>query len=267
MFLLGDLPLPKSGISTNPDGHTDTAGAYACTAYYAAPDVEWTDVDSNALRAPTKAAQVNVPGDGRFDQQSIPEGSIQAHVGYLNLGRLNARAFGSPLIGADWLVEVYGSYLQRNLDYRLGHWAPATLVGQGASTGNGAGWVAELGAAKGSYNNWGRDLTKAEAGAPYGVAVDFKTMDSKWTSRGASLFSVINLTYGSYQIDWPAAALSGPLFAGSLATGSMGPSWNLSGAFEGKTLGELWSQTVDTGRPGGMIPCLYGDPTIQLPTQ
>ena len=39
--------------------------------------------------------------------------------------------------------------------------------------------------------------------------------------------------------------------------------WDLNGIFNGKTLGQLWYQTVNRGLPNTYC-VLYGDPTLRL---
>ncbi len=249
---IGDLPMPYSGINSNPDGHTDTAGAYAAPVYYVAESTEWTDVGDNSSR-PAKRERINIPGDGKFDQQSVA--SVDASIGWLNLSRLNARTFGSTLTGADWIIHCYTRYFERNLAYRRGEWKPKTYTGQGAAQGNGAGWFAAL---DDGQTFWGRDASKAIAGAPYAVTLDFKSLDSSIT-RLPSPFTVLDLTYGSYQIDYLTARTTTPLYAAALAVGSMGPQWEVK---QDATLGELWKATITKSR--STIPVLYGDCTLKL---
>lgn len=249
---IGDLPMPYSGINSNPDGHTDTAGSYASPVYYVAESTEWTDVGDNSAR-PAKRERINCPGDGRFDQQSV--NGVDAAVGWLNLSRLNARTFGSTLTGIDWIIHCYTRYFERNLAYRRGEWKPKTYTGQGASTGNGAGWFAAL---DNGQTFWGRDPLKAIAGAPYAVTLDFKSLDSSITKL-PSPFTVLDLTYGSYQIDYLTARTTNPLYAAALAVGSMGPQWEVKAD---ATLGELWKATIAKSR--STIPVLYGDCTLKI---
>jgi len=252
---IGDLPMPYSGISQNPDGHTDTAGSYAAPIYYVAESTQWTDVGDNSAR-PAKRERINCPNDGRFDQQSVT--SVDASIGWLNLSRFNARTFGSTLTGVDWIIHCYTKYFQRNLAFRAGKWAPKTATGQGAAQGNGAGWFSALDA---DQTFWGRDPIRAAAGAPYGIICDFKSLDSSIVSL-PSPFTVLDLTYGSYQIDYLTARTMNPLYAAALAVGSMGLQWNLSRA-SSATFGELWRDTVIRTR--STIPVLYGDCTLSLP--
>ena len=267
---IGDLPMPTTGISTNPDGHTDTAGDYACTAYYGCPDGRWTDERSNAGR-PAKSGQVNLPGDGAFDQQQAPGpdsevGQLCARIGWLNLSRFNSRQWLRPdLVGIDWIIHCYRRYFERNWAYRLGHWKVRTLTGHG-SVDRPIGFFQELGQKLGSYHYWGRDPARAEDQAPYAVTMDYKSMDNRWTQRPPSPFSVIDLTWGSYQIDDGTKRTVEPLYNAVLAVGSMGRGWDLTKVFAPNVrLGDLWFDTLTRGQ-SGLTPVLYGDCTLTLPS-
>lgn len=260
--VIGDIPMPYSGISTNPDGHTDTAGSYACPLYYVTPDGHWTDTRTNQPR-PTRKNQMNIELDGKFNQQSTIEiGPIYASIGWLNLSRFNAKSVGSALTGIDWILHCYKTYFARNFAYRRGEWAPRTSLGQGSSTGREGDSFANYATDSSSYAFWGRDVNMATARAPYAITSDFKSLDA-WQSRLGDPFAVLNLSYGSYQIDYLSPNLQTPLLTHSLASGSMGPNWNLRRAFQpGVTLGDLWRDTIVSSR--SLIPSLYGDCTLSL---
>ena len=78
IFFVSQCPLPYSGQALNPDGHPGTTGAYACTAYYATPSEEWTDVRDNSGMLPS-AKQKNLPGDEASKVQNAA--SWQGHEG------------------------------------------------------------------------------------------------------------------------------------------------------------------------------------------
>jgi hypothetical protein len=112
VLLIGDVPIPYSG-NTNWDGHPEHAGAWPSDAYYADVDGNWTDVSVNNT-TPARAANVNVPGDGKFDQSFIPS-ACELQVGRIDFRRINAPAFGAPD-----KVALLKRYLLKNHRWRNG---------------------------------------------------------------------------------------------------------------------------------------------------
>ncbi|MCE9608480.1 MAG: hypothetical protein K8U03_26650 [Planctomycetia bacterium] len=115
VFLFGRLPVPYSG-SISPDGHqVDHLGAWPADVYYGDMDDElWTDIDDkpriNEL-VPRIEKHVNVPGDGKFDQSTIPgDGRVELAVGRVDLSDM-------PAFGATE-TELLRRYLDKNHRYR-----------------------------------------------------------------------------------------------------------------------------------------------------
>lgn len=78
VFILGHVKVPYSG-DIAPDGHTDHVGAWPCDSYYGELDGTWTDVIVDDVSA-GRAANKNIPGDGKFDQSSLPS-DVDLEVG------------------------------------------------------------------------------------------------------------------------------------------------------------------------------------------
>ncbi len=112
VLLLGSVPIPYSG-DANWDGHTEHAGAWPSDAYYADVNGVWTDVSINDV-TPSRAANVNIPGDGKFDQSFIPS-AVELQVGRVDFRRINAPAFGAA--DANGLMK---RYLDKNHKWRIG---------------------------------------------------------------------------------------------------------------------------------------------------
>ncbi len=81
------VPVPYSG-QFNPDGHDEHKGAWAADLYYAIMDGQWTDATVRTDEKINKWNQ-NVPGDGRFDQSTMPGRAVLA-MGRVDLSRLPA---------------------------------------------------------------------------------------------------------------------------------------------------------------------------------
>ena len=284
IFFIGKVPMPRSGMNTLPDGHWDTKGAYATTAYYAMPYSGWTDVLDNSAVA-VKPELINRPGDGKFDQDTAPGnrnslgqelgGEALACVGFLDLSFGNAKTFGSTLSADDFLIERYQKYFARLHGYRTGAWAPRTKVAHMAYNNQPWTGIADWASSKVGANNYRFfGSVTANTTQPYsvdqcssfGVLIDFKLIPSTgttWTKR-TNDWAVLDLYFGSYQIDFGSPRLVNPLLTGALATGSYTwDRWNLDGVFSGETLGEAWRKTVSNS-VGNVYRVLYGDPTITL---
>ncbi|MEK6795545.1 MAG: hypothetical protein AABZ39_12250 [Spirochaetota bacterium] len=288
VFLIGKLPMPYTGLDI-PTSHEDR-GAYASTLFYAAPDGQWTDIGDNSFRTHRTAALKNVPGDGKFDQMIGPgssspdsrhvRGALKACVGWLDFDHIGTPAqWGATNSKPAWIAQCYVDYFARNRAYRAGQWRPKTLIGHGNYLAkyweNVRQWALSITA----VSNYGefQNIAAAEARAPFGFDFDHKAISDKtstWAARPKTPWSVFELFYGSYQFDYGSTRLMKPLNAGALATGcsvstSVGfgptsPSWDLTGILAGKTLGELWYQTLNRPVYYNTIFVLYGDPTLVI---
>ncbi|MBK6995393.1 MAG: T9SS type A sorting domain-containing protein [Lewinellaceae bacterium] len=118
VLLFGDIPVPYSGSNsladtTIWDGHPDHNGAWPSDAYYADVNGVWTDNTANITNS-GRAANNNIPGDGKFDQSRIPS-QVELQVGRVDFTRLDAAAFGA----ADH-IGLLKRYLDKNHRWRNG---------------------------------------------------------------------------------------------------------------------------------------------------
>ncbi|MEO1625796.1 MAG: hypothetical protein AAFV25_11615 [Bacteroidota bacterium] len=109
VYLIGHVPVPYSG-DIYPDTHTEHRGAWAADTYYGEMDGNWTDTIANRATAQF-AYNHNVPGDGRFDQDSIPS-AMELAVGRVDF--FNMPAF------AQSEVELLRAYLRKSHLYKVG---------------------------------------------------------------------------------------------------------------------------------------------------
>lgn len=109
-FIMGDVPVPFSGSNIGPDGHSETRGAWMSDSYYADLDGTWTDVSANTTSA-TFSRHHNIPGDGKFDHNTIPS-EVE-----LEFGRIH---FENLPVFTETREELYTRYLQKNIRYRKG---------------------------------------------------------------------------------------------------------------------------------------------------
>jgi hypothetical protein len=116
LFLVGRIPIPYSG-NTAWDAHTDHVGAWPADNYYADVDGIWTDATVNNVTA-SRAANRNIPGDGKFDQDIVPT-AVELQVGRLDFRRLVAADFGSSEL------NLLKRYFVKNHRFRTKQYLPS----------------------------------------------------------------------------------------------------------------------------------------------
>jgi hypothetical protein len=109
VFIVGHVPVPYSGLNLSPGSHTDNKGAHATDLYYADLDGTFTDAGSETS-APATFTQ-NVPGDGKFDNDTIPS-APEVRIGRVDLGHSNFSAFSNTE------VQRLRQYLDRDHQWR-----------------------------------------------------------------------------------------------------------------------------------------------------
>ncbi|MDA3843381.1 MAG: hypothetical protein PF588_03310 [Candidatus Kapabacteria bacterium] len=107
VVLFGRIAVPYSGESA-PDGHPDHVGAWPADVYYGVMNAEWTDetVSSDTSKS---ARNHNFPGDGKFDQTSIP-GDVSVRVGRIDFYDLPAYEISE--------TELLRNYLEKDHNFR-----------------------------------------------------------------------------------------------------------------------------------------------------
>lgn len=116
VFLFGHIPVPYSG-DIAPDEHVPNhQGAWPADVYYGDLFGNWTDStvrDTNA----DYSRNWNVPGDGKFDQSSIP-GSVELMVGRVDMYNLPGLTSwnGSPTLPSE--QSLLANYLAKDHNYR-----------------------------------------------------------------------------------------------------------------------------------------------------
>lgn len=113
VYIIGHVPVPYTG-NINPDGHGEHQGAWPCDGYYGEMNGTWTDnsVNNNASQ---RAANRNVPGDGKFDQSTFPS-PVELQVGRVDM-------YDMPAFGESE-TQLLRAYLQKAHNYKMKLWAP-----------------------------------------------------------------------------------------------------------------------------------------------
>ena len=108
VMILGHVAVPYSG-DLNPDGHPDHLGAWPADIYYADMTGTWTDDSVNDVSA-GYAANINIPGDGKWDQTIIP------NLTQLQVARVDF--YDMPGFAASE-VQLMRSYLNKDHMYKM----------------------------------------------------------------------------------------------------------------------------------------------------
>lgn len=113
LFILGHIPMPRSGIGDlpAPDGHTSNKGARGCDAYYADINGVWTDDSTydGVTDGVHYSVQTNYPNDYRWDQSQIPS-DVE-----MMFGRVD---FEDIILSPYTEMELYERYLDKLSSYK-----------------------------------------------------------------------------------------------------------------------------------------------------
>jgi hypothetical protein len=288
VLIFGHIAVAYSG-DMRPDGHDNHIGAWASDSYYGDMDGTWTDSSVNNTSA-EKPWNWNVPGDGKFDQSTIPS-DLELEVGRVDLANMTCFSNKNPSRSE---LDLLRQYLNKDHNFRHGllnierravisdNWG--NPYGEAFGT---AGW--RLGAAF-----FGAQNIEAIAGNTFISNLSSRSALFAWAGGGGSFYSeafvagsddyalndvkaVFQLHLGSYFGDWDneSAYLRAPLggTTATLATAWSGrPEWFLHHMALGETIGYgarktqnnsgIYSPTY-TGTRGVHV-TLLGDPTLRL---
>lgn len=284
VLLLGTVPIPYSG-DANWDGHAEHAGAWPADTYYADVNGTWTDATVNNT-SPARAANDNIPGDGKFDQSYLPS-PAELQVGRVDFRRLDAVAFGA----ADH-IGLMKRYLDKNHNWRVGNY----IVENKALIDDNFGYFGGEAFASNGFRNayplvGDANIVSADFfndTNPQSYLLGYGTGGGSYQSAGGvgssanfatdSVNIVFSNLFGSYHGDWdfetnpfmPAALAS----RGGILTCSWAgrPHWFNQALASGETIGYCTLETMNAqynagyinsvGRSGAHV-ALLGDPTLR----
>jgi len=115
-LLIGRVPVAYSGsmlaatIDLPPDAHPDHGGAWPTDLYYAEMNANWTDVNTMTTNV-TRAANKNVPGDGKFDPHFLPD-DIDIQIGRVDFRDLPSQPQGD--------IKMVENYLRKLHNFKSG---------------------------------------------------------------------------------------------------------------------------------------------------
>jgi hypothetical protein len=282
LLLFGHVPVPYSGF-LNPDGHPDHYGAWPADMYYGEFDGDWTDemdesasVDTNTIRK----ANLNMAGDGKFDQTSLPD-NVNLEVGRVDLADMPAFAKSEK--------ELLKQYLDKDHNYRVGL---LTAPKRGLIDDNFGYFNGEAFASSGWRNlapmvgidsvheiDWFTTLSTEPYLWAYGCGGGWDQgaggigATSDFASKGSK--AIFTMLFGSYFGDWNTSDnfLRAPLATeyGLSCAWSGRPYWNFFPMGLGEPTGYCAKITqnnigeyVFNYAAGGVHVALMGDPTLRL---
>ncbi|MBK9191864.1 MAG: hypothetical protein IPM77_10295, partial [Crocinitomicaceae bacterium] len=267
LILVGNVPVPHSG-DLNPDGHPDHQGAWPTDLYYAELTGNWTDVSVNNSTS-ANALNHNIPGDGKLDQDYIPN-DVELQVGRIDLSDMPAFSMSEE--------ELLIQYFTKDHNYKTGN----IVVGEQALIDDNFTTYDE-GFSQSGYNNFaalvGRDNTYLN---DYFTQLSYSTSTTgtylfsygcgggTYTSAGGignttnfnndSLSSVFTMLFGSYFGDWDYtnAFLRAPLAQGNTLTNCWAgrPNWYLIHMGMGENIG--YSARLTQNNNTTYVPSIYG---------
>lgn len=280
LFLFGHIPVPYSGDFA-PDGHPEHFGAWPADVYYGDMNGTWTDSSVNDTAA-TDPRNWNVPGDGKFDQSTLPS-DVELQVGRVDLGSLPAFARTE--------TELLRQYLNKDHNYRFKVWQaqPRGVVNDHFGPFNGEAFAANgyrnfapfFGAANVTYiPDWTDSLASQSCLWGYGCgpggyasAYGVTTSSILATNDPQVVFTML---FGSYLGDWDStdnlmrSALATPTYTLTCAWAGR-PRWQFHHMALGETIGlstrlsQNNSTTYGGGqRTRGVHAALMGDPTLRM---
>lgn len=279
LYLLGHIPVPYSGNSAH-DGHANHQGAWAADVYYGELNGNWSDSFVNN-ETPSRAENKNIPGDGKYDQTSIPT-NMEIEVGRVDFHNL-------PAFQEDE-IELTRQYLNKNHDFKLGNkeYPRRALIennfGSFAEGFGQSGWrnfTTMFGGDSVSIKNYEVELetnkylfSYACGGGSYTSCSGVGTTQNLWVAK--DIQTIFTLNFGSYFGDWDSQNnfLRSALASGDVLTNAWAgrPVWQLYDMSLGKHIGYCAKLTQDAtgnffnqgfGAKSAHI-ALMGDPTLRL---
>jgi hypothetical protein len=116
VFLFGHVPVPYSG-NIAPDGHAPAhQGAWPCDGFYGDMDGAWSDNSVN-VTGQYDPRNTNVPGDGKYDQNSFPA-PLKLMVGRVDLANMPGVLWNGGLSTFPSELELLRNYLNKDHNFR-----------------------------------------------------------------------------------------------------------------------------------------------------
>ncbi|MEB2340915.1 MAG: fibronectin type III domain-containing protein, partial [Flavobacteriia bacterium] len=279
VFLVGHVPVPYSG-NLAADGHYEHQGAWSADCFYGDVDGTWTD-NSVYITSAIDPRNRNVPGDGKYDQSTVPS-AVELAVGRVDFANLPAFPQNE--------VTLMGNYLTKLHNWKIkALTAPARgLIDDnfqgygGAFASNGyRGFSPLVGASNvtdldffGTLMNQSYLWSYGCGGGWWDNANGIGTTNDFATKSVKSIFNVL---FGSYfgDFDCPNNFMRASLASGNVLSCFWAgwPNWYFHHMAMGETIGYAARLTQNNGNghyepgnasAGGVHVALMGDPTLRM---
>lgn len=109
VLIIGHAAVPYAG-NFSPDGHTNHIGCWPADGYYGSLGGNWTDTITSYSVSTTRPANINLPLDGKFDQNDLPR--VQLAVGRVDFSNL-------PVFSSTE-EDLTAAYIDKNHQFRHG---------------------------------------------------------------------------------------------------------------------------------------------------
>ncbi len=277
LCLLGHIPVPYSG-DLNPDGHPDHLGAWPADVYYGVTNGTWTDATVNSTTA-SRPQNVNIPGDGKFDQTTIP-GTVDLQTGRIDFSNLPAFALTE--------TQLMRNYLNRDHDYRKKIVDPVKrcLVDDNFGTFGGEafasnGWriasilTPDSVSAQDYFTTLGSNSYQWSYGCGGGSYTSCGGVGYTSDFAADTVHTIFTMLFGSYFGDWDSQDnfLRAPLASGALTCAWAGrPYWHFHQMSLGETVGFCAQESqnnyftglyISNFGAGYVHQALMGDPSLR----
>lgn len=281
IFIFGHVPVPYSG-NINPDGHPDHLGAWPADCFYGDADGVWTDITVNSTTVSPARTQ-NIPGDGKYDQSSIP-GDVELQVGRVDFSNMPAFAQSEQQLLKNYLdkdhnyrKKIFTAIKQGVIDDNFGYFSGEAFAASGYKN---------LSVLVGNSNIQAADYITSMSATSYlwsygcggGSYTSASGIGSTTSFTNTNLQGVFSMLFGSYFGDWDSQNnfLRAPLAQGNILTNvwSGRPHYQFHHMAMGENIG--YGILMTQNNPGGLYfasptgitgkwvhNALMGDPTLR----
>ncbi|HEX2617663.1 MAG TPA: fibronectin type III domain-containing protein, partial [Flavobacteriales bacterium] len=280
LFNVGHIPVPYAG-NLAPDGHGEHFGAWSADVFYGDVNGTWTDNSVNSTGA-SNARNYNIPGDGKYDQSTIPT-AVELAVGRVDM-------YDLPSFNTTTETELLRNYLNKLHSWKVkGFTADSKGLVDDNFTGmadafaqNGyRGFAPLVGYTNVAQEDYFTTMQSQSRLWSYGCGGGWwdnaNGIGTTAQFASSNLRSVFTILFGSYFGDWDC---SNNFMRASLASGTTltcfwagYPNWVLHHMGMGETIGfaEVLTQNngnnhydPNNGYAGRVHIGLLGDPTLRM---
>ncbi len=264
LFIFGDIAVPYSG-STAYDGHADHGPAWPTDVFYTDMDESWTDHLVNIPFGNQRLS--NIPGDGKYDNNSLSESELE-------LGRVD---LSNMILFPKSELELLETYLDKNNDFKMRKIMPkiqAFARDNFGTTDSGIGPAKyypnlvgvdnfKTGSYRDELNNDSYLFAHGSGGGTYVSAQGISTTELMVTD---SLQAIFASSFGSYFGDWDVnnSYLRAQLCTGTVLTST----WSMSkynNMALGNTIGsDVRNKHAEINTWNKRVVSIQGDPTLRM---